>query len=209
MVKLSWRKNIAAASTHKKSKNIVESCALFLLVKNQLMATIIPQPPGKSKTKLHAVKIDMTPMVDLGFLLITFFIFTTSLTQPTVTKLNMPNANIGVMKVYKKALFTAVLDKDKVFVYEGEFKEAVAFNAIKQTDYNVSAGLGNAIRQKQKALQPEGLKDDLMVLIKPLPSASYQDVINALDEMKINGVSRYGIVDASPVERDYISVKHP
>src|SRR4051794_900913 len=126
------------------------------------MATIIPQTIGKSKTKLHAVKIDMTPMVDLGFLLITFFIFTTSITQPTVTKLNMPKADSGVMQVYEKTLLTVILDKEKVYVYEGSFEKAVVVHALQQTDYNVQAGLGNVIRKKQKTLQQQRfLKDDL------------------------------------------------
>ena len=68
-------------------------------------------------------------------------------------------------------------------------------------------GLGDLVRQKQKALEKEGLKDDLMVLIKPSPLASYQDVMNALDEMLINGVTHYSVVDTSPVEKEYIALK--
>lgn len=172
------------------------------------MATIIPQTIGKSKAKLHAIKIDMTPMVDLGFLLITFFIFTTSLTQPTVTKLTMPKASSEPVDVYEHTLLTAVLDKDNVFVYEGAIQKAVATNSFKQTNYNVQTGLGAFVRQKQKALDKEGLKDDLLVIIKPTPSASYQDVMNALDEMLINGVTHYSVVDASPVENDYLASNH-
>ena len=44
----------------------------------------------KNRVQKAQLKIDMTPMVDLGFLLITFFIFTTSMSEPAVTKLYMP-----------------------------------------------------------------------------------------------------------------------
>ena len=172
------------------------------------MATIIPQPLGRAGSKLHAVKIDMTPMVDLGFLLITFFIFTTSLTQPTVSKLNMPKAGDIDMPVYAKTLFTAILDKGKVVVYEGAFETAVTAKAFSQTTYDIRSGLGNLVRIKQKALDKEGLKNDLMVVIKPTPSASYQEVMNALDEMLINGISRYSIVDASAKEKEYLAARH-
>ena len=172
------------------------------------MATIIPQPLGKCKTSLHTVKIDMTPMVDLGFLLITFFIFTTSLTQPTVSKLTMPAKSVGTMSVNVKTLLTAVLDKDGVFVYEGVFEKVAAQSKFVHTDYNVRTGLGNSVRQKQMRLAKEKMKDDLMVIIKPLPTASYQDVINALDEMLLNGVSRYSVVDASANEKKYFEKHH-
>ena len=150
----------------------------------------------------------MTPMVDLGFLLITFFIFTTSITQPTTTKLNMPKADSeGVTSVYEKTLLTAVLGKEKVLVYEGDFLKAVAQNRLVETDYDVKSGLGNFVRQKQKSLQAINRKDELMVVLKPLHSASYQNVINALDEMLINGVSRYSVIDASANEKAYPAAK--
>lgn len=172
------------------------------------MATIIPQEIGKAKTKLHTVKIDMTPMVDLGFLLITFFIFTTSLTQPTVTKLTMPKPSTAIIDIYEPTLLTAILDKDNITVYEGGLEKAIVNNAVKQTGYNVQTGLGNLVRQKQKELDKQGLKNDLMVVIKPMPSASYQDLMNALDEMLINGVTHYSVVDASPMEKDYLAAHH-
>lgn len=171
------------------------------------MATILPQPVGKTKTKHRPVKIDMTPMVDLGFLLITFFIFTTSLTQPHVARLTMPKEDgiIDDMPVYEKTLLTFVLDKDKAFAYEGAFEKAIAQNKLTPTNYNVQTGIGQQVRNKQKALAADGMKDDLMVLLKPLPSASYQDVMNALDEMLINGIHHYAIVPLSPIEKEQLA----
>ena len=120
----------------------------------------------------------------------------------------MPKASTAIIDVYEPTLLTAVLDKDNVFVYEGGLEKSIATNAVKQTNYNVQTGLGALVRQKQKALDKEGLKDDLMVVIKPTPSASYQDVMNALDEMLINGVMHYSVVDASSIEKDYLGSKH-
>ena len=56
------------------------------------MAQIEENNCGKSKkySKRTSVKVDLTPMVDLGFLLITFFIFTSVILQPTLTKLLLP-----------------------------------------------------------------------------------------------------------------------
>lgn len=166
------------------------------------MLPLQPQPAGGARARRHSLRIDMTPMVDLGFLLITFFIFTASLMEPTVTRLTMPKADTNVtMDVYAKTLLSVIVDKDKAFVYEDAFDKAAAANSIRQTDYNVHTGLGSLIRQKQKQLDAEGLKDQLMVAIKPLASSSYQNVIDALDEMQLNGVTRYGIIEPSVAEK--------
>ena len=169
------------------------------------MATILPLPSGKTKTKLHAVKIDMTPMVDLGFLLITFFIFTTSLAEPTVTKLIMPKESDVVMPVSKDKLLTILVDKQKVFVYERAWEDAIAANKIKRTTYHFQSGVGNIICQKQKQLDITNERDDLMIAIKPVSSASYQDVMNALDEMQLNNVKRYGIMQITEQEKNFLS----
>jgi biopolymer transport protein ExbD len=170
------------------------------------MATLIPQPTSKSKTKLHPLKIDMTPMVDLGFLLITFFIFNTALAAPTITKLSMPRQSNGTMKVDKKKLLTILVDKQKVYVYEGVWEEAVAANQIKRSTFHVETGVGSTIRQKQKQLDVVNERDELMIAIKPHSSASYQDVINALDEMYVNKVKRYGIMQITEEEKHFLSL---
>jgi len=181
----------------------MENGRFTVSAENRLMAQILPLPVGKSNTKLHSVKIDMTPMVDLGFLLITFFIFTSSLTEPTVTKLTMP-AKEGIQDVQSKTLLTLLVDKQKVVVYPGSWNEAKALNQIKQSTYDVQSGVGSLIRAKQQLLQTTGEKDRLMVAIKPTASASYQDVMNALDEMHINEVKRYGIMKITDEETAYL-----
>lgn len=172
------------------------------------MATIIEQPINRSKTKRHAVKVDMTPMVDLGFLLITFFIFTTTLAEPTVTKLSMPKQSNDSVEVNLHTLLTILVDKQNVFVYEGAWGDATAANQVTKSSYDVKSGVGNIIRQKQKQLDQVNKKDDLMIAIKPVSSASYQDVMNALDEMYLNDVKRYGIMQITEPEKSFLlSVK--
>lgn len=163
------------------------------------MTTLTPTPAASGTRKFHSLKIDMTPMVDLGFLLITFFIFTATLSQPAITKLVMPADGIGTPVPQSKSL-TVLLDRDKAFVYEGLWEDALLQNKIKPTTYHQLTGIGNLIRQKQMKMES---KNALVVLIKPLATASYQNVIAALDEMKINNVNHYALVDATPGEKAY------
>lgn len=139
----------------------------------------------------------MTPMVDLGFLLITFFIFTATLSQPSVTKLIMPKEG-EESPVKESEAMTLLLDKEKAFAYEGRWDDAFAKGKIVETTYDLRSGIGKSLREKQARLTK---KDDLVVVIKPLSTSSYQNVIAALDEMQINNVKRYAIVEATPDEK--------
>ena len=139
-------------------------------------------------------------MVDLGFLLITFFVFTASLSQPTVTRLIMPKEGDSTAVAQRNAL-TFLLDKGKVYAYEGIWEEALLKNSVAETGYDMQKGMGTIIRQKQKSL---AAKDDLMVLLKPLRSSSYENVMAALDEMQINVVKKYALVDATEAEASFV-----
>src|SRR5215211_46521 len=169
------------------------------------MAQIQPEPmAGKTKRKIPAALfIDMTPMVDLGFLLISFFIFTTTMAEKRATTLFMPKESTDSLDLPESKAITAILAKDdKVFVYAGKWEDAVRNNKIAQTSYNHYPGLGNFIRFRQKALREN--KDGLMLLIKPLSNSSYKNLIDALDEALINNIPRYAIVEASAVEKTYV-----
>ena len=170
--------------------------------KSIAMAQIQDQP-GKTKRRIHAsLNIDMTPMVELGFLLITFFILTTFMTEKRATSLIMPKEGEPTGLAESKA-FTVILgENNKVFAYAGRWDNAANDKNIAETNYSVYHGLGNFIRAKQKQLKNK--RNDLMLLIKPLNDASYQNIIDALDEALINDVRRYAIVQATAEEEQYV-----
>src|ERR1041384_6622445 len=80
--------------------------------------------PGVKKGKKLSTRVDLTPMVDLGFLLITFFMFTTTLQKPKTMEINMPykdpNKPVDTTKVKASTALTVLLSKDhRVYYYEG------------------------------------------------------------------------------------------
>lgn len=160
---------------------------------------------GVNRMKKANLNIDMTPMVDLGFLLISFFIFTTEISKPRIANLYMPK-DVDSTKIPESKSLTILLgDNDHVFYYHGNMNQAIKNGQVFQTSYNEINGMGDVIRRKQTELGKRKVdKKDLVVLIKPGPNSTYKNVINTLDEMLINGVTRYVIVDVNGEEKSYL-----
>jgi len=160
---------------------------------------------GAERIKKADLKIDMTPMVDLGFLLMSFFIFTTEISKPTVTNLNMPHDGSPTPIPASKSLTILLGNDDHVFYYSGDMNEAIKNKEIIQTSYNELSGIGHIIRQKQNQLSKRNADiKELIVLIKPSTNSSYKNMVDALDEMLINQVTRYVIADPQTEESAFL-----
>ncbi len=155
--------------------------------------------PGVKKAKKLSTRIDLTPMVDLGFLLITFFIFTTTMSQPTAMKLNLPKDTDKPEeqnKVKESGVLTLLLGKnDQVYYYEGTL--APDASNFKSSNFKE---IRNEIISKKKSTDPK----DFVVVIKADKDCTYKNVVDMLDEMLINDVKRYATVDISDVEYQLI-----
>lgn len=157
------------------------------------------QRKGITRGKKLSTKVDLTPMVDLGFLLITFFIFTTTLSEPKVMSLAMPADSPDSSLARDIETLNLILkDNNKIAYYNGSDIQHTVI-----TDYS-SSGLRNIIQRKLKevALQ-SGDKGNTIILIKPTRQASYKNIVDVLDEMTVNGVKRYVLMDANEDEITY------
>ena len=155
--------------------------------------------PGVKKGKKLSTRVDMTPMVDLGFLLITFFIFTTTISQPTALKLNLPQDTKNPdeqTKTKASGALTVMLGKDNnVFYYEGE---------LAPDGSNFQSSNFKDIRSEIISKKQSTPADDFMVVIKPDDESTYKNVVDMLDEMTINVVGRYALVDISEAENQLV-----
>lgn len=185
--------------------------------------------PGVKKAKKLSTAVDMTPMVDLGFLLITFFIFTTTMSSPTSMDLYMPketDKDEELNKAKESGALTIMLGKDnQVYYYEGQL--APDGSNFKQTTFK---GIRDVIVNKKKDVMASHVHDDqcdelrqnaqkngnpnwqnaclardLVVVIKPSDDATYKNTVDILDEMTINAVKRFAMVDLFPAEKDLIA----
>jgi biopolymer transport protein ExbD len=169
---------------------------------------MLRQRAGVRRAKKHSLKMDLTPMVDLGFLLISFFVITTQLTEPRAALINMPHDGIGTEVPRSASLTILIGEANKVFFYHGDWEGAIRNNEIIATTLDLKTGLGKIIREKQQWLDRNPVNGEdrkgLMVLIKAGEKADYSQVIDVLDEMLINNVKKYAIIDPTPEELNYI-----
>jgi len=172
--------------------------------------------PGVKKGKKLSTRIDLTPMVDLGFLLITFFMYTTTLAKPKTMEINMPYKDPNMKqedqnKIKESVALTILLSKNhKIYYYEGMATDPNKPPDLKATTFAQKNGIRDEIIAKQKAVAALkatgalGPKDETTVLIKPDTTSTYADLVNMLDEMNINDVRVYAIIDITDIEQNFI-----
>ncbi len=186
--------------------------------------------PGVKKAKKLSTRVDMTPMVDLGFLLITFFVFTATMTTPTTLDLNMPK-DIKDPKDQTEAkesgVISVMLGKgNQIYYYEGKLEVIEGKNNFKQTTFT---GIRQILIDKKKDVvsrhvhdetckkrqdKAKGIDDpdwesvckdrDFIVIIKPNEEATYKNTVDILDEMTINQVKTYAMVKILKEENELI-----
>ncbi len=153
----------------------------------------------KVRSRKRSTRINMTPMVDLGFLLITFFMLTTILTKPVVMQLNMPVGETTASILPEKSL-TVLLDKNnEIYYYKGIAGEA-GTKAIK-TNFS-SNGIRKLLFEKR-----ESIGNEFSVVIKANDTAHYRNIIDLLDELHITNCRRYAIVAITEADKGLIAVR--
>ncbi|MBK5721532.1 biopolymer transporter ExbD [Dysgonomonas sp. Marseille-P4677] len=179
----------------------------------------------KGKPKRQTLRVDFTPMVDMNMLLITFFMFCTTLSKPQVMDIAMPtneklNEDEEVKVKESKAITLILGEDDKVYYYTG-IPDYTDYTTLKETTFSPD-GLRALLLERNapivaemKKLKQEkfenkkmsedefstrskeikGNKDGQVVVIKPTGDANYANLVDALDEMQICSIDKYAIVD--------------
>jgi biopolymer transport protein ExbD len=151
---------------------------------------------GKVRAKKASTKIDMTPMVDLAFLLLTFFMLTTTFNKPQTMEITMPE------KVKDEADQTKVNEKNVLNVVLGENDKVYWYVGINEPKLEVTSFAKDGIR---KILVQHIQNPKMVVLIKPTDKSRYKNVVDILDEMTISNVKRYALIEATPEDDKLIT----
>ncbi len=146
-----------------------------------------PTANARSLTSRTHLRVDLTPMVDLGFLLITFFILSTTFLEPNVANLVMPKDSKIETKIHESAVLTLMPNRNN----EVDYFEGSRPDILMHCSY---AQVRSVIQQKQKKVaEVLGNRNKMVIIIQPGDESSYKNFIDILDEIQINDVQHYFI----------------
>ncbi|AQX86365.1 biopolymer transporter ExbD [Elizabethkingia sp. HX WHF] len=158
---------------------------------------------GKVRSKKVNVRVDMTPMVDLGFLLITFFMLATTLSKPNTMDMKLPakpdpTQKVDIPEIDLTNSITFLLGKDdKVYYHQLDQTGLTDPGKLQETTFDKN-GIEKVIDDaKRRARKP----DIFTVIIKPTDDSNYKNFVDLLDEMAITKSERYGIGEVKPWEQ--------
>ena len=144
-----------------------------------------------------STRVDLTPMVDLGFLLITFFVFTTSMTLPKAMNMDTPydkNIIVNDPVCESCALTVFPVSDNQLYYYEGSEKNAV----YKKTDYS-PIGLRALMMKKKK--EATAIGRNAVLIIKPGKKSSFKNLVDIIDETTITEYKKYYLDQVTNNER--------
>lgn len=161
---------------------------------------------GKVRSKKASTRIDLTAMVDLAFLLITFFILTTTLNKPKAMDLAMPDKDDQQTQLPVPASRTMTVllgSNDKVEWFVGEPGKTPG-----TVDHFGADGLRKALLENSEKVRAASGGKPMIVLIKPSDKSTYANLVAALDELNITKIDIHAIVDITPVEVNELKTNH-
>ena len=162
------------------------------------MADVISNDHSRKRRKIH---VDLTPMVDLGFLLITFFVFTSSMSAPKT--MDLYETQDGKYKDVKASgSLTIIADSSKIYWYTGICSD-------ENHPVFQNGGIGD-LRETILSKKQTTSSDDLMILVKSTSRAKMGEIIDVLDEMTICGIlpGHYAESDLNHSERNFLNLSH-
>lgn len=156
---------------------------------------------GRVRAKKANLRVDLTPMVDLAFLLITFFMLTTTLLEQRAMRLDAPDVKGPQTPVSECQVLNIVTDSlGHIYYWEG-----LDCKTVNQIALKGDHALGDKIKArkaflKSNCLRTSGKPKDMICLIKLLPGTQYENMVRVLDEVASDSVPIYAVQAYSPEE---------
>lgn len=147
---------------------------------------------GKKKKARVAIRIDMTPMVDVAFLLLIFFMVTTVFRLPQAMEINLPPESAGEAEVSEKNLLYLRVDPADSLWFN------VGFDNPKRTSWGE---LRNLLTERKTTIG-----DKLTIVAKIHRKAKYADMVDLLDEFNLAKTTRFSILKFDATDDSLIAL---
>jgi biopolymer transport protein ExbD len=161
----------------------------------------------KKRFNIKSTRVDLTPMVDLGFLLLTFFVFTTKLSEAKAMDLVMPYDKVDTAKdqVCESCVLTILLDRDnRIKYYEG----AVENNpSVKETGFAPEQIRTVLMQKKENVKRVRGSGDQFILIIKPSAASSFKNFVDITDEVTICQIKKYYVDELNLADKKILKEK--
>lgn len=162
---------------------------------------------SKKKTfNKKSTRVDLTPMVDLGFLLITFFVFTTTMSTPKAMDLVMPydKAPPGD-NICESCVLTVLLDKNnRIKYYEGAAENNPP---VKETGFAPEQIRNVLMQKKADVIKARGGNDQFTLIIKASPASNFKNFVDITDEVTICQLKKYYIDELNEADKKILLEK--
>ncbi len=160
----------------------------------------------KKKTKRVGFSLDMTPMVDVAFLLLTFFMLTTTFSKPNTMEVNLPSKDMSEVKVAESNVLTIrVTEGDKAYWNIG-FDEPKPFELYDKSGSRptISPAFRELLQTESEKIRQRVGEDVMAIVLKFDKKAQYRNLVDVLDELNILKYKRFSIADFTEQDREEI-----
>lgn len=171
---------------------LIEAFSMDFLFSTISFKTIV-MSSIENKNDKRTVRIDFAPMVDLGFLLITFFIYTTTLMEQKAFGLNVPADGTETNAPVSATITLSLKENGVVDYLEGNEKHILAKGTAYL--YGKPSLREHLLNKRQRIISQLGTDDQYTVIIQPSANTSYKEVVDIFDEMTITDIKKYVLVD--------------
>jgi biopolymer transport protein ExbD len=151
------------------------------------------------KKRRVAIRIDMTPMVDIAFLLLIFYMATTTFKPPEARAVELPQSHSQIELPDKDVINLTVTKYDSIYVdmvklvtleIDGRMVETKGRSVVKTDKYGVAGELNRARAENHRAL----------VVMKADRNASFGTMKAIMKQMQENSLERFLIITDNEAE---------
>jgi len=148
----------------------------------------------KKKARRLGIRIDMTPLVDVALLLLTFFMYTTSMSRPQTMEINLPPDKDVKVEIAESNLLTLRINEKGEIFWNSGIESPKRLDPAEQLKF---------LREKSQG------NPKLTTLVKVDREGRYEMLVNIIDELNLAGIQRFSIAPLLDADKALLARAKP